>query len=54
MPAGPFFTSGNVPIVSQLELNKIQAGKIHRFWLQLITDGMGTPFSVPVFVAKGT
>ncbi|MBK8654195.1 MAG: succinylglutamate desuccinylase/aspartoacylase family protein [Haliscomenobacter sp.] len=54
MPAGPFFTSGNVPIVSQLELNKIQAGKIHRFWLQLITDGMGTPVSVPVFVAKGT
>lgn len=37
----------------ELNLHDIPRGEIARFWVQLATDGIGMPISVPVMVAKG-
>lgn len=40
-------------VVKDLELEKILPGSVRRFWLQLVSDGMGQPICIPVIVAKG-
>ena len=37
----------------ELNLHDIPRGEIARFWVQLATNGIGMPISVPVMVAKG-
>jgi hypothetical protein len=40
-------------VVKDLELEKILPGSVRRFWLQLVSDGMGQPICIPVIIAKG-
>lgn len=47
------FAQLEVPIVKSLELEKVPQGTIRRFWLQLVSDGMGMPMNIPIIVAKG-
>ncbi len=42
-----------IPIIRQLEIDKAPTGKISRYWLQLVKDGMGVPIHIPIIVAKG-
>ncbi|MDP5168889.1 MAG: succinylglutamate desuccinylase/aspartoacylase family protein [Bacteroidia bacterium] len=43
----------DVPFVKRLDLDKCPAGKISRFWVRIVSSGMGQPILVPVLVAKG-
>lgn len=43
----------SVEIIKQLEVSQIPAGKITRYWLHIIEDGMGFPIYMPIMVAKG-
>jgi predicted deacylase len=42
-----------VPVISQLDLNDLEAGKTHRFFFQGVQMGTGQHWYVPVVVAKG-
>ena len=42
-----------VATITQLDLASIPHGTIQYYWLKIISDGMGTPISIPVMVAKG-
>jgi hypothetical protein len=42
-----------VATITQLDLASIPSGTIQYYWLKIISDGMGTPISIPVMVAKG-
>lgn len=44
----------DIPVIEDLKLEQIPNGVIQRFWLRIITDGMGIPVSIPIFVAKGS
>ena len=39
--------------VEALAISPLERGKYHRFWVNLIEDGMGKSISVPVLVARG-
>lgn len=43
----------DTPVIRELDLESIPKGTIQRYWLHLVTDGMGLPVFVPVIVAKG-
>ena len=45
---------GDVNIIHRLQIKEIPVGKITRYWLHLVTDGMGMPIYIPIIVAKGT
>lgn len=47
------FVQFDIPIVKTLDLGSVPAGTVRRFWLQLVSDGMGMPMNIPVIVAKG-
>lgn len=50
------FTGDSVdgtPVISRLDVNDLQSGKIHRFYLQGAENGVGQHWLVPVLVAKG-
>ncbi|TXB66329.1 succinylglutamate desuccinylase/aspartoacylase family protein [Phaeodactylibacter luteus] len=51
----PTFTAlpDDAPVIRELDLEEVPAGETRRFWLHLVTDGMGLPVFVPVIVAKG-
>jgi len=40
-------------IIKKLNLKKAQKGKISKFLLALVTDGMGMPIYIPIIVARG-
>lgn len=40
-------------VIRSLDLEQIPAGTVHRFWLQVVEDGLGVPIQVPIIVAKG-
>lgn len=42
------------PVIEQLNIDELAPGTLTRFWLHLVTDGMGLPVYIPVLVAKGT
>jgi hypothetical protein len=42
-----------VPVISQLDVNDLKSGKIHRFMFQGVEMGTGQYWYVPVIVAKG-
>lgn len=42
-----------VATITQLDLESIPQGTVRYFWLKIISDGLGTPISIPVMVAKG-
>jgi hypothetical protein len=39
--------------ISQLDLSAAPKGKITRYWLKLVRDGLGLPVLIPVIVARG-
>ena len=44
---------GGVPVISDLDVNDLEAGKTHRFMFQGVEMGTGQHWHVPVMVAKG-
>lgn len=42
-----------VSVIDKLNLAKAPRGKISRYWLRIVNDGMGVPIHVPIIVAKG-
>ena len=43
----------NATKVSQLDIKNLDKGKLYRFWLEIVKDGIGQDVSIPVMVAKG-
>jgi len=43
----------DIPVIQELELDKIPKGEMRRFWIQIISDAFGNPIYVPVMVARG-
>ncbi len=43
----------SVEVIRDLDIDSVPAGTKKRFWIQLATNGIGWPISVPVMVAKG-
>jgi predicted deacylase len=46
------FRDDNI-IIKKLNLKKVPKGKISKFLLHLVTDGMGMPIYIPIIVARG-
>lgn len=42
-----------IPVIQRIELERIAPGSKKRFWLHLVSDGIGTPILLPILVAKG-
>lgn len=42
-----------IKIIKELKVSKIPKGAISRFWLEIVTDGMGVPVHLPIMVARG-
>lgn len=42
-----------VKVIRTLDVAAVPAGTITRYWLKVVTDGMGMPIYVPIIVAKG-
>lgn len=42
-----------VPIIEHLDLDLVPKGTIKYFWLELVSDGLGEPISIPLLIAKG-
>ena len=40
-------------VVSTLDFKKAPKGKITRYWLEIVKDGMGLPVLIPVIIARG-
>lgn len=45
--------SQQAQVITQLDLDALPPGQISRYWLHLVTDGMGMPVYVPILVARG-
>ena len=45
--------NNDASVIKELNLQNAPPGKITRYWLYLVTDGMGMPVYLPVIVAKG-
>lgn len=43
----------DIPVISNLDIESIPRGSMQRFWLNLVSDGMGMPINIPVIVARG-
>ena len=48
-----FQTEQDEKIIQELKIREVPRGTITRYWLKLVTDGMGVPVHVPIIVAKG-
>lgn len=51
-PVSPTFDE-KTSVIASLNLDDIPEGTISRYWLHLVTDGMGVPVYVPIMVARG-
>ncbi|TAK34958.1 MAG: succinylglutamate desuccinylase/aspartoacylase family protein [Saprospiraceae bacterium] len=49
----PHESEKKVPVITTLPLNDIPACTIQRFYLHIVSDGMGLPVYLPVIIAKG-
>ena len=43
----------DIPVIQTLDVEDVPRGTISRYWLHLVTDGMGVPVRVPIIVARG-
>ena len=41
------------PFIDTLKVAAVPRGCISRYWLQIVTDGMGVPIHIPIIVARG-
>lgn len=39
--------------IKQLDIDQIKEPGMYRFWLELVSDGMGQPIEIPILIAKG-
>jgi len=46
-------TEKNIPLIEEFNLEDTPKQSIRHYWLKIITDGLGSPISVPVIVARG-
>lgn len=53
MQPTPTTLTGDVPVIRSLALDGLPEGQVKRFWLHLVTDGMGLPVFIPIIVARG-
>ncbi len=44
---------GEAEHIKNIDFSKIPKGKISRYWLHLVTDGMGVPIRIPLIAARG-
>ena len=44
----------NLPHVQELDLSQYASGKLHKVWLDIITDPFGLPMSIPILIGKGS
>lgn len=42
-----------IPMIHELNLKAIPNGSISKYWLKLISDGLGNPVCIPIIIAKG-
>lgn len=42
-----------IKVVDHLNLDQLEAGKVYKFWLNMVSDSFDQPTSIPVFYAKG-
>ncbi|MFK8005640.1 MAG: succinylglutamate desuccinylase/aspartoacylase family protein [Saprospiraceae bacterium] len=43
----------NATFIDELKVEDVPRGMISRFWLKLVTDGIGVPIHIPIMVARG-
>ena len=48
-----FQIDDNVKVIKELNVDQAPKGAITRYWLNLVTDGIGVPIHVPIIVARG-
>lgn len=46
-------TQRDIPVIQTLDVNSVPKGTISRYWLHVVTDGMGVPIRIPIIVARG-
>ena len=39
--------------ISDFKVKDLEKGKIHRFWIEILSDELGNPIVIPVMVARG-
>jgi len=42
-----------IEVIKKLDIEKAPKGAITRYWLELVTDGIGVPVQIPILVARG-
>lgn len=47
------FAQSDTPHISNIDLAKIPAGTINKYWLDLLDNAFGQPISIPIIIAKG-
>jgi predicted deacylase len=43
----------NIPEIKALEIDQLEAGKIHRFWFKMAMDALSMPIHIPLMIARG-
>jgi len=43
----------DIAIIQQIDINQTPKGKITKYWLHLMDNGMSQPIYVPIFIARG-
>jgi predicted deacylase len=46
-------TEGGIPVIRELNISEAPKGAISKYWLHIVTDGMGVPIYIPIIVARG-
>jgi len=46
-------TNKETTVIRELNVEEAPKGMISRYWLHLVTDGMGVPIYIPIMVARG-
>jgi hypothetical protein len=53
MESPPLLLKEDTQVIRELNLQEAPSGRITRYWVHLVTNGMGMPTYVPIIVAKG-
>ncbi len=48
-----FHLDKDIRVVRKLELSGVPRGEIQKYWLHLVTNGIGQPIHIPVLIARG-
>ena len=43
-----------IETIDEIQLDKIQANQIKKYWLKMIDNGLSQPVYIPVIIAKGS